>query len=83
MLGHGREAATRTKEAVRAVVEMLVAWVALFVPALRDLCLVGVLMDFSVFGKSKSKCGSLRNVMGGGKAFPYAALLIFFQVGLS
>ena len=41
VLGHARDAATRTKEAVRAVAEMLVAWVALFVPALHDLCLAG------------------------------------------
>ncbi|CAJ1423776.1 unnamed protein product [Effrenium voratum] len=34
---HGQIAAKKTAEAIRAVAEMLVAWVALFVPALHDL----------------------------------------------
>ena len=39
---HAQNAATKTSDAIRAVVEMLAAWVAFFVPALDDLCLVAV-----------------------------------------
>ena len=39
VLDHAQTAGERTTGAIRAVVEMLVAWVALFVPALHDLYL--------------------------------------------
>lgn len=39
VLQHAQAAATSTTRAIRAVAEMLAAWVALFVPALEDLYL--------------------------------------------
>ena len=47
VLHHAQTAADRTTAAIRAVAEMLAAWVALFVPALHDLCLDGIRLVYN------------------------------------